>query len=257
MLIFTQIKAIVVVIISLLVVVPACLVAIPFSLNRRLKIVSPVWSTILNIVVRHGFAMKVDVQEDNRSPEMKTIPPYGLFIANHQSYVDIPLLSSMYQVPPIMKKEVMYIPFIGLLGWICGAMPVSRGSHNSRKKVFAQTRRRMKDLRIGVQVYPEGTRSKDALPREFSSIKRTLMVFAYNEGIPVIPTSIYGTRGVLTEKGYIKPGRHVGIIVHKELYPEHFANVDEFCQACWDKVREGHDQMKREIGPRNGNLSLV
>lgn len=253
MVIYTHIKAVILVIFALTLVIPACLLAIPFGLNRRLKIVSPVWAFVLDTVVRHAFAMKVDVREDHRSPEMKEIPPYGLYIANHQSFVDIPLLSSVYQVPPIMKKEVMYIPFVGLLGWICGAMPVSRGSASSRKKVFAQTRNRMKVLRIGVQVYPEGTRSKDALPREYSGIKRTLMVFAYNEKIPVIPTSIYGTRGVLSAKGKINPGRHVGIIVHKEIYPEQFTDVDDFCRACWEKVREGHDRMKQQLAPLNGN----
>lgn len=215
------------------------------------------WAAVLDIVVRQAFAMKIDIREDHRSSDLKTVPANGLYIANHQSYADIPLLSSVYQVPPIMKKEIMYIPFIGLLGWICGALPVSRSSHNSRKKVFAQTRKRLKEDKIGIQVYPEGTRSKDALPRDYEGIKRTLIVFAYNENIPVIPTSIYGTRGVFSKSGAIHAGRHVGIIVHKEMYPEHFTNVDEFCRACWDKVREGHDQMKQKLAPLNGNLSLV
>lgn len=253
--ILIQIKAIIIFILSLIVVIPACLLAIPFSLTRRLKIVSPVWGLIFDTVVRHALEAKLDIREDHRSSEFKKVPAYGLYISNHQSYVDIPLLSSVYQVPPIMKKEVMYIPFVGLLGWICGAMPVSRSSSDSRKKVFSQTRKRIKQDLIGVQVYPEGTRSKDGLPREFVQIKRTLMVFAFNEKIPVIPTSIYGTRGVLASSGRVNPGRHVGIIVHKEIDPKLFENADEFCRACWDKVRDGHDRMKTQLGPLNESLS--
>jgi 1-acyl-sn-glycerol-3-phosphate acyltransferase len=257
MTIFTHLKAILLVTFGLLIAVITCFAVIPFPLKTRLKVVCPMWAWVLNLVVRHGFEMRLDIREDQRSPELKTIPANGVYIANHQSYADIPLLSSVYQVPPIMKKEIMYIPFIGLLGWICGALPVSRSSHNSRKKVFAQTRHRLKEEKIGIQVYPEGTRSKDALPKDFDSIKRTLIVFAFNEGIPVIPTSIYGTRGVFSKNGKINPGRHVGIIVHKEIRPENFANSDEFCRACWEKVREGHDQMKQKLAPLNGNLSLV
>ena len=253
--ILIQIKAIIIFILALMVVIPSCLIAIPFNLTRRLKIVSPVWGNVFDAVVRHAFAAKLDIREDHRSPELSKVPAQGLYISNHQSFVDIPLLTCMYQVPPIMKKEVMYIPFVGLLGWICGAMPVSRSSSDSRKKVFSQTRKRMKVEKIGVQVYPEGTRSKDSSPREFAQIKRTLMVFAFNEKIPVVPTSIYGTRGVLSDRGWVNPGRHIGIIVHKEIDPGAYANADEFCRACWDKVREGHDRMKAQLGPLNESLS--
>ena len=77
------------------------------------------------------------------------------------------------------------------------------------------------------------------------------MVFSFNENIPIIPTSIYGTRGVLTQKGYIKTGRHLGIIVHKEIVPKDYKNSDEFCRAVWGKVVEGHDQIKTRLAPLN------
>ncbi len=102
-------------------------------------------------------------------------------------------------------------------------------------------------------VYPEGTRSKTAVPKSFDEIKKTLLIFAYNEKIPVVPTSLYGTRGVLSPKGMIKPGRHLGIIVHKEIHPEDFSTPDEFARTCWQAVINGHDRMKKELGPLNEN----
>jgi len=161
----------------------------------------------------------------------------------------------MYQAPPIMKKEVLYIPIFGWLGWVSGAMPVSRSKVDSRKKVFDQAKKRILVEKIGLQVYPEGTRSKDAVPKHYDQIKRTLLVFAFNEKIPVIPTSIYGTRGVLSKKGFIQKGRHLGIIVHKEIVPQNYKNSDEFCRAIWGKVVEGHDEIKSRLGPLNENLS--
>ncbi len=199
--------------------------------------------------------MKIDVQEDHRSPEYKGVPAYGLYVANHQSYIDIPMIITIYQVPPIMKKEVLYIPFVGLLGWICGAMPVSRSQQGSRKRVFIQTKERILNERIGIQVYPEGTRSKTARPKTFEEIKKTLLVFAWNEKIPVIPTSIYGTRGVLSKNGAVQPGRHAGIIVHKEIDPKDFPTPEEFSKVCWDKITNGYDQMEAQMGPLNKSLS--
>lgn len=254
MILLIQIKAIVLsVLILFLVLLPTCIVAIPFSLERRLKIVGPVWNFCSRFMLRYACHTHFDIQEDHRHESYRGTPPYGLYVANHQSYIDIPVMISMYQAPPIMKKEVLYIPIFGWLSWVSGALPVSRTKVNSRKRVFEQAKKRILKERIGLQVYPEATRSKTATPKDYDQIKRTLLVFAFNEKIPVIPTSIYGTRGVLTPQGLIKPGRHIGIKVHKELLPENYTNADEFCRAVWAKVVEGHDEIKARLGPLNEN----
>lgn len=247
-----QIKAIFLAVLLLVfVLMPACLIALPFGLKRRLKIVCPVWDYCCRMLLRYACHAHLHIQEDLRSEPFRGVPPYGLYVCNHQSYVDIPFMFTMYQAPPIMKKEVLYIPIVGWLAWISGGMPVSRSKVSSRKKVFDQAKDRILNQKIGLQVYPEGTRSKDALPKHYDSLKRTLLVFAFNEKIPVIPTSIYGTRGVLSPKGLIQPGRHLGIIVHKEIIPQNFKNSDEFCRAIWGKVIEGHDELKSRLAPLN------
>jgi 1-acyl-sn-glycerol-3-phosphate acyltransferase len=254
---FTQIKAILIAVLLFSFFIPLCFLVIPLPLSRRLKITCPVWQWGSSIMLRYACEMNIDVSEDHRSPEFKGVPAYGLYVANHQSYIDIPMIITIYQVPPIMKKEVLYIPFVGLLGWICGAMPVSRSKQGSRKRVFIQTKERILNERIGVQVYPEGTRSKTAHPKTMEEIKRTLMVFAWNEKIPVIPTSVYGTRGVLSPKGAVQPGRHAGIIVHKEIRPEDYTTAEEFSVACWGKVIEGYERMRSQLEPLNKSLSSV
>lgn len=252
--ILIQIKAIFLAVILLVfALMPACIIAIPFPLHRRLKIVCPVWAFCSRMLLRCACHAQLDIQEDYRSDSFKGVPAYGLYVANHQSYIDIPLIITMFQIPPIMKKEVLYIPIFGWLGWISGAMPVSRSKVDSRKKVFDQAKNRILNERIGIQVYPEGTRSKTSHPKSYDEIKRTLLVFAFNEKIPVIPTSIYGTRGVLTPQGFIRPGRHLGIIVHKELLPENYNTSDEFCRAIWGQVTQGYEEMRDRLSPLNGN----
>lgn len=252
---FTQIKAFLVAVVVFPAVCFVAMLYIPLRLQERIKRTSYLWKWISDVLLRHACDVHIDVAEDHRSPEFRTKPPYGLYVANHQSYVDIPLIFTMYQVPPIMKKEVLYIPLVGLMGIAAGAMPVSRSSQGSRKRVFIQTKERILEDRIGVQVYPEGTRSKVARPKSFEEVKKTLLIFAWNEKIPVIPNSIYGTRGVLTDKGLVRPGRHVGIIVHKEILPENYATAEEFAFACWSKVLEGYDQMEAKLRPLNESLS--
>lgn len=156
-----------------------------------------------------------------------------------------------------MKKEVLYLPLFGWMAWISGALPVSRANAGSRRKVFEKAKKRILKDRVGLGVYPEGTRSKDALPKSFEDIKKTLLIFAYNEKIPVIPTSVYGTRGVLTPQGFINPGRSLGIIVQKEINPAEFSSAEEFAKTCWTTVIEGHDKMKAKLAPLNESLSLA
>lgn len=252
--ILIQIKAVFLVL-SLLffVLVPSCIIALPFKLSRRLKIVGPAWVIFGRTLLKYACDAHIRVTEDHRSPEFKGRPCYGLYVANHQSFLDIPLMAMMYQAPPIMKKEVLNIPIIGWMAWISGALPVSRSKTSSRRKVFEKAKKRILKDRIGLQVYPEGTRSKDALPKSFPEIKKTLLVFAFNEKISVVPTSMYGTRGILLPSGKIKTGKSIGIIVHKEINPKDYLTADSFAEACWNKVREGHDQMKAQLGPLNEN----
>lgn len=256
--ILIQIKAIFVGIFMLMfVLAPACLIALPFPLKRRLKIVCPVWGVFGRTLIKHACHAQVDILEDHRSHDFQVVPCNGLYIANHQSFVDIPLIASVYQAPPIMKKEVLNLPIFGWMAWISGSIPVSRGSSSSRRKVFEQAKKRILVEKLGLGVYPEGTRSKDSLPKPYKQIKKALLVFAFNENIPVIPTSVYGTRGVINPNGTINPGRHLGLIVHKEIFPSDYSSSDEFAEACWTKVIEGHDQMAQKLAPLNENLSLA
>lgn len=254
--ILIQIKAIFIsILLVIFLLVPACIVAIPFKLERRLKIVSPIWSFFGRFLLTFACHARLAICQDYRSSEFKKTPPQGLFIANHQSYIDIPLMLTQFQVPPIMKKEVLYIPIFGQMGWLSGALPVARGSATSRRKVFDQAKKRMIKEKIGLQVYPEGTRSKTGQPKPYSEIKKTLLIFAYNENIPVIPVSLYGTKNVLSSWGIIKPGKNVGILIHQELYPRTFSSPEEFAQVCWSTVERGFYELKNQIDSLNENLS--
>lgn len=256
--ILIQIKAILIGGFALLcVLLPVCLIAAPFGIRRRLKIVSGAWKAFGHMVIRYACGANIRVLEDHRSPEFSGVPCSGLYISNHQSYLDIPMFCILYQAPPIMKKEVLRIPIFGWIAYLSGALPVSRSDSGSRRKVFEQAKKRIMKDNVGLGVYPEGTRSKDSFPKPFTEIKKTLLIFAFNEKIPVIATSVYGTRGILNKNGSVNSGKDVGMIVHKEIYPNDFKTADEFAEACWNKVITGHRQMKEKLEHQSGNLSLV
>ncbi len=256
--ILIQIKAIVLAVFLLIfVLVPANLLALPFALGKRLKIVGPAWAFFGDKLLRYGCHAKIAISEDHRSERFRGTPCYGLYVANHQSYMDIPLILTLFQAPPIMKRAILHVPIFGWIAWVSGALAVSRTQVSSRRQVFEKAKKRVLKEKIGLQVYPEGTRSKTSLPKSFTEIKKTLLIFAFNEKIPVVPVSIYGTRGILNSFGMINPGRQVGLYIHKEVDPKDFDSAEKFAETCWEKVITGHDQMREKLGPLNENLSLA
>lgn len=224
---------------------PITLLSAPLPLYWRLKMVGPFWRAFSWTVIHLSCWSKVHA-EDHRQEELRVTPPRGLYISNHQSYLDIPLMLSQYQVLPIMKKEVLYIPIFGVLGWLAGALVVSRGSRGSRKRVFIQARKRLVDDQFSLQYYPEGTRSKNGLPKPLNEIKANLIEVAYNSKVPVIPISMYGTSKVILN-GVLQIGQPLGIITHRARIPADYADVDSFISDCWGDVLRGHAELQAKL----------
>ncbi len=230
----------------LLLVLPASIIAAPFSLVPRVRLVRRAWQAFGYYTIKYATFATMHI-EDKRPVELRAYPFRGLYVANHQSYMDIPLMLSQYQVPPIMKKEVLYLPVLGFLAWVAGALVVSRGKRDSRKKVFVKARERLVTQNYGLQYYPEGTRSRDGKPKEFADLKVTLMHLAFEENIPVIPVSMYGTSHILKHGEFIHFGKEVGIITHAPLEPKNYSTANEFARAAWEVVKQGHSELTLKL----------
>ena len=221
---------------------PALVLSIlPFRL--RLRCVQPLWSWFSLIILKVGCFSRLTLI-DRRAPQDKEYPAQGVYISNHQGLLDIPLLITQFQIPPIMIKEVLYIPFFGFLGWACGALIVSRGKRNSRKKVFEQTRNRLLKDKMAVQYYPEGTRSKDHQVKPYKEIKITLLQLAYQENLPVVACSIWGTRSAFENQNLIKPFQKMAVIIHPRIEKKEGETIGEFCERCWKQVELGHSELE-------------
>jgi 1-acyl-sn-glycerol-3-phosphate acyltransferase len=227
----------------LLLALPVIIFA-PLTVKIRLKFISEPWRIFGNVILRCGFWAKVSIV-DERSEKEKTTA--ALYISNHQSYLDIPLILTCFRAPPIMKKEVLFIPVFGILAWLSGALAVSRGKSNSRKKVLQAAKGRLLNEKISLQYYPEGTRSKTSTPKPINEVKMALVKLAYQEKVPVIACSVHGTRSALEEKGRVSWGKKMGIIIHSPLLAENFNDEESFVKACWGKVEEGHKRLSLEL----------
>lgn len=139
-----------------------------------------------------------------------------VFIANHQSHYDTPVLFSTmpYQLRIIAKESLARFP---ILGW-----HLKRGGHlfvDRRRPDRAGILKRWRGLvdeGLSLIIYAEGTRSADGRVARF---KAGSFFLAIQAGLPVVPLSIIGTRQVMP-KGRLRtePGE-VLLMVHDPIAP--------------------------------------
>ncbi len=137
-----------------------------------------------------------------------------VFVSNHQSIYDIPILfwSLPFQLRIIAKASLGQFPFLGWHLRRTGHMLVNR-ARPDRKAIFGWAQR-LTSQGLSLIVFPEGTRSPDGHVGRF---KGGSFYLALEAGLPVVPLSVVGSRHVML-KGRLAtyPGR-VRLVVHDPI----------------------------------------
>jgi 1-acyl-sn-glycerol-3-phosphate acyltransferase len=156
-----------------------------------------------------------------------------VFVANHQSIYDIPILfwSLPYQLRIIAKESLGRFPFLGWHLRRTGHMLVDR-RRPDRVRIFGWASR-LTSQGLSLIVFPEGTRSRDGRVGRF---KGGSFFLALQAGLPVVPLSVIGSRHVML-KGRLAtyPGR-VKLVVHDPVDTTGLADAD--ARVFAERVRE-------------------
>jgi 1-acyl-sn-glycerol-3-phosphate acyltransferase len=133
-----------------------------------------------------------------------------LFLSNHQSIYDIPVLFWYlpFQLRIIAKDSLGRFPFLGWHLRRTGHVLVDRT--NPGKSTLTQVGRLMRE-RLSLLVFPEGTRSQDGRLLRF---KAGTILLAIDAGIPIVPVAIEGTRHVMRKGRLMTCPGHVRLHVH-------------------------------------------
>ncbi len=141
------------------------------------------------------------------------LPPAGascVFVANHQSTYDIPVLFAAVprQLRIIAKASLGWFPFLGWHLQRAGHVLVDRA--NPGASVFKKMRRMVRQG-ASLVAFPEGTRSADGRVGRF---KAGVFLLAIENGLDIVPLTIAGSRHVM-RKGRLmtRPGM-VDVTVH-------------------------------------------
>ena len=146
------------------------------------------------------------------------IDPNGsyIFIANHLSYMDTPVILAHIPVQFrfLAKRGLFKIPLLGTHLGRAGHIPVPRGDPRASVKTMQTAAEVIQKKKISLLVFPEGGRSHDGILRPF---KEGGAYIAIRAGVPLIPVVLIGTREVLPfGGGIVKPG-HVTLRILKPI----------------------------------------
>jgi 1-acyl-sn-glycerol-3-phosphate acyltransferase len=103
--------------------------------------------------------------------EIRGTPPEGgeIVVSKHQSFLDILMIFNALPRPKfIMKREILYTPFIGVYAKRVGSAPVKRGAKGAAIKQMLASIEQDKDDPGQLVIFPQGTR---VLPGDYKPYK--------------------------------------------------------------------------------------
>src|SRR5579862_14896 len=182
--------------------------------------------------------------EVTRAPGLERQP--CVFVANHQSALDIPILSvaclKTHDVRFMAKESLFKIPF---LGWGIagnGFIPIRRESARHAANTFKEITAK-NSAAYSYIIFPEGTRSDDGRPKEF---KRGAIAMVLKLNRPLVPVTIVDAcRANPKGRLLVRPGT-VRVIFHAPITPDSAALAaderavrDEMTKRLYEAVAAG------------------
>lgn len=157
-----------------------------------------------------------------------------LVVSNHRSWLDVALLILHTSSQGVSKREVAWVPFFGVNGWLSGAIFFDRRDKSGRARVVSDT---LQLLAGGakVHVFPEGTRTRDG--RLSEKVHLRLVQAAAEAGHPIVPACMWGTEGgVPAATVYAMPGQRMGLEIGAPMRLGPGESPQDFSNRVWLEV---------------------
>lgn len=161
--------------------------------------------------------------------------PY-IYIANHQSFVDIPVLFAALDVNIyfIAKEELKKMPFIG---WYMTAVGMIFIDRSDRRKSLLSLKKAASIIDGGKNVimFPEGTRTKDG---KIGSFKKGTFVLASMANVDLLPIKLENTAKIWNPNNQKISAGNVKVTVGKSIDTSDLngKNMNEFIETTRDNL---------------------
>ncbi|KAK4528457.1 hypothetical protein GAYE_SCF56G6400 [Galdieria yellowstonensis] len=181
--------------------------------------------------------VRVVIQGEENLP---TVDRPVMYVANHQSFLDIYVLSALKpKFKFVSKIEVFSYPIIGWAMALAGYVGLKRGDSRRQLQTYREIVRKL-ESGISLVMFPEGTRSVHGklLPFKIGPFKA-----AKQAHVPIVPLTIVGTREVMPSFAWLPiayPRKPIVIHVHPMIQVENYEDkqLADICKSVIEKPLE-------------------
>jgi 1-acyl-sn-glycerol-3-phosphate acyltransferase len=176
-----------------------------------------------------------------------------IFLSNHMSTLDIPVLfRTLWPVRFrfVVKKIIKYVPFLGWFIWMAGFVFVDRSKTRAAIQSLDEAAAQIQRGRT-IVIFPEGTRSENGKVLPF---KKGPFMLALKAGVPVLPVTIVGTDIVMPKNSWNITPTTVKVKIGTPIDPAQF-NGDR--DALMKAVRDVIIDQSLELGGKGGDKRTV
>ncbi|KAK3236809.1 hypothetical protein CYMTET_53070 [Cymbomonas tetramitiformis] len=185
--------------------------------RRAQHMVNDIWA---NLTTALFYPIEVEGLENLPEPEQTVV-----FVANHQSYLDIFSLFRLHRPFKFVSKTSNFlIPIVGWSMFLTGHIPIKRMDKRSQLECLKACRTMLAEGG-SVLFFPEGTRSETG---EMADFKKGAFSVAAKAKVPVVPITLVGTGKLMGNgnEGSLRSGK-VKIVIHP---PVSGTNANEMCK---------------------------
>ncbi|XP_017850949.1 1-acyl-sn-glycerol-3-phosphate acyltransferase alpha isoform X2 [Drosophila busckii] len=160
-----------------------------------------------------------------------------IIVANHQSSLDVLGMFNIWHVmnkcTVVAKRELFYAWPFGLAAWLAGLIFIDRVRGEKARETLNAVNRRIKQQRIKLWVFPEGTRRNTG---ELHPFKKGAFHMAIDQQIPILPVVFSSYCTFLNDKMKILNSGRIVITTLPPISTEGLTKDD--IDTLMDRVRE-------------------
>jgi 1-acyl-sn-glycerol-3-phosphate acyltransferase len=180
----------------------------------------------------HDFARKFGIKVINKTDSNVTVTGIEhipkdkavLFVGNHQSNFDIPLLVGYLDRPVgfVAKIELNKIPIVSKWMKLLHCVLMDR---KDRRQSLKAIKEGIDNLKNGYSmvIFPEGTRSKGSRMVQF---KQGSLKLATQAGVPIVPFVITGTHDMMESAGSVFGKANVSLKILEPINKDDYEEMD-------------------------------
>ena len=174
---------------------------------------------------------KINIIGEENLPKNETV----VFVSNHQSNFDIPILLGFLNHPKafIAKIEMANFPIVST--WMKYMNCVFMDRKDIRQSLHS-INQGVEYLKKGYSmvIFPEGTRSMDG---QLGDFKPGGLKLASKSGVTIIPITINGSKNIMSKNSFIIKPANVNVIISPPVYPETIKDTGKLTETIRDIIK--------------------